>query len=945
MNIEQAAAGSDASVAARSSLRNNYRESVPLIKSASGTPLPLPLVNADGDRPGDRPAVLRSDGSHEYPDILIHEAWLSEMTDRVTTNKKQELFSKAMFGDTLLSYQIETAIEENDVHAMWRQPHRRTDWFKHETLYECGITAPGVERLYRGLYTYAVGFSVLVHQVTADLPEKDDLVVKLLSFLMALQFEVYKADHGDDVATRCWDHFEKGVYDKLATYDEALAICRQHEAEMAGQLQELQISVAEKRVNDIERKNMKQKLQDMQQRMVKMANTHFLGLKEAESKTAKVELLLREAFDQIRNMSTVIDRERDLRADATAHSKAEVELLLSKQERLREVVTQMHTEMLHSHSAVWDASAIAGDTAAETVVSEDQMAGSHSKTLAIFCRMVLEERAASEKKQALSTNDQSSLISHLRNDIEQLQHREIGFGKELRSLKDELFACEELNSDVLVKLASTVLRLDRQTSVARYNRRTGRRVLVHLVAQVMMSRHRLRQKTGDSQQSEAEIEVLRAQLNARNAALLSAKSDYEGEIARQSKANTAFIKTTRTQFATLSTALHEARSALVDEASVQRYREEAQNKHKDLYAEIEGMRLTHARELSARDDEVARLAAEMKAMRADREEVDEQLRQLRARGVSMVARASLTRSRLEKNLVAANNVLAGIERDGQGVEATLQKQTQLADHARKELERTKKAAAAQAAQFEETRGEAVTQLREVEVELARTQTVSTTFVREAAEAEHNMQLQLDTVQANNDELMEENDKLKREQERLSDEMGLLNSEVAELESGLYSSREETVAARKNCAQLQKIVSGHNQSATVTKTITTKQQDDKDDLQGLYEASQDEIAQLMMEVETQRKKIIADAITLSDMQEDVSVVDVPCQTIATHFDLQVKKTCDLASFFLDNSWVFSDGRGGFPGAESRSRPCRRESYAPRAARHGERVCTNRQLEAD
>ena len=74
MNIEQAAAGSDASVAARSSLRNNYRESVPLIKSASGTPLPLPLVNADGDRPGDRPAVLRSDGSHEYPDILIHEA-------------------------------------------------------------------------------------------------------------------------------------------------------------------------------------------------------------------------------------------------------------------------------------------------------------------------------------------------------------------------------------------------------------------------------------------------------------------------------------------------------------------------------------------------------------------------------------------------------------------------------------------------------------------------------------------------------------------------------------------------------------------------------------------------------------------------------------------------------------------------------------------------------
>ena len=144
--------------------------------------------------------------------------------------------------------------------------------------------------------------------------------------------------------------------------------------------------------------------------------------------TAKVELLLREAFDQIRNMSTVIDRERDLRADATAHSKAEVELLLSKQERLREVVTQMHTEMLHSHSAVWDASAIAGDTAAETVASEDQMAGSHSKTLAIFCRMVLEERAASEKKQALSANDQSSLISHLGNDIEQLQHREIGFG-------------------------------------------------------------------------------------------------------------------------------------------------------------------------------------------------------------------------------------------------------------------------------------------------------------------------------------------------------------------------------------------------------------------------------------------------------------------------------------------------------------------------------------
>eukprot|EP01051_Picozoa_sp_SAG22_P006695 SAG22_NODE_446_length_10427_cov_14.973373_4_plen_1104_part_00 len=906
MPATAAAAGRPAAPApALPQLRRYPQESIPQIQSG-GRPVPLPFV-ADGSADGSAAAAASDLADQQgrgrgrpYPGLLVHEAWLSEMTDRISTNKRQELFGKAMFGDTLLSYQLESVIQENDVHHMWSRPVRRVDWFKHERLYECGIGSADAERLYRGLYTYAVGFPLLVQQVvgggrTDSVPEADGLVVKLLSFLTALQFEVAKAVHGDGVAARCWDKFGEGVYEKLAAYDEALQICQRQEAETARRLEELRGVVAGKlakeREGENERKHLRRKLQDMQQRMVKMAKTHSSGLNTAELKTGKVELELREACSQIRNMSNVIERETALRATGTKHAQAELARLAERHRRAREAVGAMHAQLVSLYEGMWPSASAGVEAAVATAAAaadgdEAAAVAGHAAILDKLRGHVEAEWAEAQRLQEQNGSAQASVLALLRHEIDQLQRREIESAKESRAVKEQLGACEALQAAAVARLGSTELRLARETAVARDRRRRGRHVLVHLVSRAMVSRFRLRQRDLQASELQAALDGSRAQLNARNAALLSQKKEYEDEIARQSVANQTFIQNTRAQFATLSTVLQDTRSELVDEASVQRYREDAQRKQEELLEEMDGLRQAHARELAAREAEVGRLTTELKAVRAEQEQTSAQLREHRANGVATVARASLTRSRLEKDLEAANAALAGIEQDGQGLQTSLQSQGQLLDHNRKELDKAQKLMATQAAQFGEAREEAVTQLREAEADLEMTKAALQQTADAASETEHRMQLEADGLRARNDALEEELDRLRQDQGRLAEEMGLQSSEIAELESSAFSAREETVAARKNCAQLQKQLSEARESVTMSKTITQAQLDNKDDLQGLYEAAQDEIAELMRTLEEQRKKILADALALAEMQSTTSVVDQHQQTITSHFDLQI-----------------------------------------------------------
>jgi hypothetical protein len=818
-----------------------------------------------------------------YPDVLLLESWLTEMVERITVNKKQELFSKGFLGDTLLTYKLESTIQDVDVHRMWAKV-KQMDWVKRENLYKAGVTAANVERLYRAFYQYAVGFPSVVQQIVQESPETSEIAIHCLSVFTALYFEIVKTMHGDHVAVKCLDRHQEGVFDKMQAYEESLQTCAKQLAESEQRVNDLEDSLSDAMVSGDAARLEAGKLRDsklaMMQQLQKTTLAHQAKLDEQELRVQDLLMLLKSAREKTDDASVEMANVKQIHTNEQKLWAEQIDAAAQEKTDINRRMASVSVELAALHLNLWKPKD--GTVKSRpSLINTAEIVNSFAVTVQRIRGSAAQERREVDFECTQSEKDKEEKLAKMRDIVTQTESREQGILKEIQVLKASLKASMATADGLQNDLGSAHLRMARQISMTRYSRKVGRRLLLRHIAEVTVLRRRARGRCLERATSSESIKGVTIEKSVSIASvedltpeLETAQRQLEEEWARHKKAEVeravelqALLDATRAKFGALSARLDESQRGALQKEELQQSLELSQQRVRDVQEQMARNESVREGEISRRDEHIERLKESIKQKQDAHNETSAQLRKLRAGHVVHHAKGNLTRSRLEKHLSDANTRLTSVELHDKDATAKLTSQSKTLANAESELSRARMFIAKQTKEFAAVKEGATVQLKGLETKMEHARDRASVAEKVLEEYRGNTEPQLEALKLSNDKLEEKVDNNARLIERLEDDLVTQVDEISELEAILQRERDQNAHNENAVSRLEREKVSFFETVQNATQKAEQQQGNKQELEELYEFAQQQIVELLARIQNLENQILAFGEMIMSSEEE------------------------------------------------------------------------------